>query len=53
MAKVSIELAADLESAQARNMERLAVSALTLGREHTELMQAMKDRLTGKKPAAD
>jgi len=53
MAKLSIELAADLDSAQARNMERLAVSALTLGREHTDMMRAMKERLTGKKPLAE
>jgi len=50
MAKISIDLAADLESAQARNMERMAVSALTLGAEHLGMMQAMRDRLTSKKP---
>jgi enoyl-CoA hydratase/carnithine racemase len=53
MAKVSIELAADLESAQARNMERLAVSALTLGAEHTQMMAAMRERLTRKAPEGE
>ena len=48
MAKLSIELATDLESAQARNMERLAVSALSLGVEHTQMMHAMRERLAGK-----
>jgi enoyl-CoA hydratase len=49
MAKVAIELAADLESAQARNMERLANSVLALGQEHGELVGAMKARLHRKK----
>ena len=45
MAKVAIELAADLESAQARTMERLANSVLVLGREHEELVGTVKTRL--------
>jgi enoyl-CoA hydratase len=53
MAKLTIEMAADLESAQARNMERLAVSALTLGAEHTHMIHAMRERLAGKKPAGE
>jgi enoyl-CoA hydratase/carnithine racemase len=48
MAKLSIELAADLQSAQARNMERLAVSTLSLGVEHAQMMNAMRERLAGK-----
>lgn len=42
MAKVAIELATDLESAQARNLERLANSVLTLGREHEQLVEHHK-----------
>lgn len=49
MAKVAIELARDLESAQARNAERLANSVLTLSAEHEELVTAWKARFT-KKP---
>jgi enoyl-CoA hydratase/carnithine racemase len=47
MCKVAIELAADLESAQARNLERLANSVLTLGKEHEELLAAWKARFSG------
>ena len=50
MAKIAIELAADLESAQARNMERMANSVLALGQEHIELFAALKSRLSGGKP---
>jgi enoyl-CoA hydratase len=50
MCKVAIELAADLESAQARNLERLANSVLTLGKEHEELVGAWKARFGGKGP---
>jgi enoyl-CoA hydratase len=48
MCKVAIELATDLESAQARNLERLANSVLTLGREHEDLLSAWKARFAGK-----
>ena len=56
LAKVSIELAADLESHQARNVERLANSILFIGDERREYLekflsaQAEKRRL--KKPSA-
>jgi enoyl-CoA hydratase len=49
IAKVAIELATDLESAQARNVERLANSILSLGKEHEGLLAAMKARLMGAK----
>jgi enoyl-CoA hydratase/carnithine racemase len=39
MAKLAIELAADVESAQARRLERLANSALTLGDEYKTLIR--------------
>jgi enoyl-CoA hydratase len=39
MCKVAIDLAEDLESAQARNLERLANSVLTLGAEQGELLE--------------
>src|SRR3984893_2000314 len=44
MCKVAIDLAADLESAQARKLERLANSVLTLGEEHVGLMERVKAR---------
>jgi enoyl-CoA hydratase len=44
MCKVAIELAADLESEQARNLERLANSALTLGSEQIELLEKWQAR---------
>jgi hypothetical protein len=44
MCKVAIDLAADLESAQARNLERLANSALTLGSEYIDLMAKWQAR---------
>jgi enoyl-CoA hydratase/carnithine racemase len=46
--KLAIELAADLDRAQARNVERLAVSGLVVGEEYRRLMQAMQDRLARK-----
>ncbi len=46
MAKRTIELVADLEAAQARNVERLAVSNLANGREHEELIAKMVARLS-------
>jgi enoyl-CoA hydratase/carnithine racemase len=48
-AKLAIELAADLDRAQARNMERLTASGLYFGDESQSLMAAMKARLAGKK----
>lgn len=47
--KLAIELAADLDRAQARNVERLAVSSLVLGDEYKQNMRAMQDRLAKKK----
>jgi enoyl-CoA hydratase len=44
MCKVAIDLAEDLESAQARNLERLANSVLTLGAEQSELLEKWKAR---------
>jgi enoyl-CoA hydratase len=49
MCKVAIDLAADLESAQARKLERLANSALTLGAEYQGLMEKWKARFRGDK----
>lgn len=49
--KLAIELAADLDRAQARTVERLAVSGLVQGEEYKAAMQAMKERLTKNKPA--
>jgi enoyl-CoA hydratase len=49
MAKIAIELATDLESAQARNMERMANSVLSLGDEHIGLLAALKAKLAGGK----
>lgn len=46
MSKLAIELAADLESAQARNLERLANSVLALGQEHDGLIKQMRGKLT-------
>jgi enoyl-CoA hydratase/carnithine racemase len=46
LSKVSIELAADVQAAQARNVERLANSILVTGREHEEMVGAMRARLT-------
>ena len=44
-AKLAIELVADLERGQARNVERLAVSSLVFGEEHRELLAAMRAKL--------
>lgn len=49
-AKLAIELVADLERGQARNVERLAASSLVMGDEQRELIAAMRARLEqGKK----
>jgi enoyl-CoA hydratase len=47
-AKLAIELVADLERGQARNVERLATSGLVVGDEHRRLMAKMKARLASK-----
>jgi enoyl-CoA hydratase len=49
-AKLAIELAADLDRAQARNVERLTVSGLIQGDEYRHTMQAMQKRLASKHP---
>lgn len=49
--KLAIELAADLDRAQGRNVERLAVSGLVMGAEYHRLMARMKTRLSGKTPS--
>jgi len=48
--KLAIELAADLDRAQGRNVERLAVSGLVQGQEYQAMMAAMQARLSAKKP---
>ena len=47
--KLAIELAADLDRSQGRNVERLAVSGLFHGREYQETMLAMQQKLASKK----
>jgi enoyl-CoA hydratase/carnithine racemase len=49
-AKLSIELIADLDRAQGRNIERLANSSLVFGEEYARLLAALRDKLTSKKP---
>jgi len=49
LSKLTIELTADLERQQARNVERLANSILFLGDEHKNLIAAMIERLSKKK----
>jgi enoyl-CoA hydratase len=46
--KLAIELAADLDRGQARNVERLAVSGIVQGAELREMMGAMQKRLSAK-----
>ncbi|WP_414900232.1 enoyl-CoA hydratase/isomerase family protein [Sphingomonas flavalba] len=50
MAKLSIELAADLESASARQLERLVLSNLVEGQESKDMMARHKARLFGGGP---
>jgi enoyl-CoA hydratase/carnithine racemase len=50
MTKLAIELAADVNAAQARNVERLANSVLVSGSEHERMLGAMKDYLKNPKP---
>ncbi|MEJ7926199.1 enoyl-CoA hydratase/isomerase family protein [Sphingobium sp. AN641] len=47
--KLAIELATDLDRAQGRNAERLAVSGLFQGAELKELMRAMQEKLSRKR----
>ena len=47
-AKLATQLAADVQRAQARNVERLANSALMLGPDHQATMAAYLERLTDK-----
>lgn len=47
--KLAIELAADLDRTQARNVERMAVSSLVQGAEYKDMMAAMVARLTQRK----
>ena len=46
MSKLAIELAADLDRAQGRVVERLANSALYIGDERKKMLQAMRERLS-------
>ena len=49
LSKLTIELTADLDRQQARNVERLSNSILFLGDEHKNLIAAMIERLSRKK----
>lgn len=49
MAKLAIELAADLDRAQARNVERITNSALFTGAEHKRLVQEFLERKPGRR----
>ena len=49
LAKLSIELAADLDRSQARNVERIANSTLFTGAEHKALVQAFLERQAAKR----
>jgi enoyl-CoA hydratase len=51
LAKLSIELAADLGRAQGRNVERISNSLLFTGAEHKRLVHAFLDRQAAKKAA--
>jgi enoyl-CoA hydratase len=53
LAKLAIELAADLDRGQGRNVERIANSMLFTGAEHKRLLQAFLDRQTAKRAARD
>jgi enoyl-CoA hydratase/carnithine racemase len=46
IAKLTVEMAADLDRQQARNAERLANSVLFLGDEHKDLIAAMRAKLS-------
>jgi len=45
MAKLSIEMARDMQAAQGRNVERLAASALMLGREYQDGIEVIRKKL--------
>jgi enoyl-CoA hydratase len=47
--KIAIELCTDVGSAQARNVERLAVSGLVMGKEYQQNMAAYSGRFSGTK----
>jgi enoyl-CoA hydratase len=49
LAKLSIELAVDLDRAQARNVERISNSLLFTGGEHKALVQAFMERQAAKR----
>jgi enoyl-CoA hydratase len=51
LAKLTIELAADLGRAQGRNVERISNSLLFTGAEHKHLVQAFMDRQAAKRAA--
>ena len=53
LAKLSIELAADLDRAQARNVERISNSILFTGDEHKLLLQQLLDRQAAKRKSKD
>jgi enoyl-CoA hydratase/carnithine racemase len=50
-AKIAIEMVADLGRSEARNAERLAVSALVMGEESRTLTADIRNRLSQKRPA--
>jgi enoyl-CoA hydratase len=51
LAKLSIELAVDLDRAQARNVERISNSMLFTGEEHKALVRAFLERQAAKRKA--
>jgi hypothetical protein len=53
LAKLSIELAADLDRAQSRNVERISNSVLFTGAEHKALLRAFLARQAEKRKSAD
>lgn len=53
LAKLSIELATDLDRAQGRNVERISNSILFTGAEHKALVQAFMERQAAKRKARD
>lgn len=53
LAKLSIELAADLDRTQARNVERISNSILFTGPEHKALVQAFLQRQAAKRRARE
>jgi enoyl-CoA hydratase len=53
LAKLSIELATDLDRTQARNVERISNSILFTGSEHKTLVRAFMDRQAAKRKARE